>query len=117
MVQYDPTVIVKFAEGLYKKARQIIASYTLLGVLVGAALGFVLPMIGGNKGPTIEMWSKILAALGALLFGTMAYSAALAKVFHLKLTAQTALCQMMIEANTRPRGMAAPHTGFSQAAV
>jgi hypothetical protein len=96
MVKYDPDVIQKFAERLYKKARSIIASFVLLGVLIGAGGGFALTLALPNSSVGIA-----LAAAGAVLVGFIGYTIGVERSFHLRLAAQTALCQMMIEANTR----------------
>jgi hypothetical protein len=107
MVSYDPAVIQSFAERLYKKARQVIATWTLLGVIVGAVIGFVM---GGLIGTAIKSASGqpivIATGVGAVLLGLFGYSVGVERAFHLKLKAQLALCQLMTEANTRQaRGM------------
>lgn len=49
-VQYDPKIIVTFAERLYAEAASIIRTYTLLGVLMGVVAGTVL-LMAGSAGP------------------------------------------------------------------
>lgn len=116
MVQYDPSVIQQFAEAMYKKARCIIVSYTLMGIVVGAAIGgMVAPNVSNpNDASTLSM---ILAVIGAFILGAAANNYAQIKMFHLKLTAQTALCQMAIEANTRVHESVVPHSEPVRAAA
>ncbi|MFT5469137.1 MAG: hypothetical protein ACI8UO_004252, partial [Verrucomicrobiales bacterium] len=92
-IQYDPAIIQKFANALYKRARSIVAVMTLLGVLVGGVVGF---------GMGHESDSALPFVLGGMfLAGFIGYLVGQARVFALKLQAQIALCQMHIESNTR----------------
>ena len=92
MTQYDPGVIQHFADKLYQKARRIVAVRTVLGVVTGLAVGFILSSRLHITGADI---------IGAALFGFFGYQSGMERSFSLVLQAQTALCQMMIEANTR----------------
>lgn len=85
-MQYDPKVIVEFATRLYSRASSIIATYT--GILVGAGAGGA---IGHGPG----------ALIGAVVIGAIGYSVGSEKAFQYRLQAQTALCQVQIETNTR----------------
>ena len=87
-MEYDPKVIVEFASRLYARANSVIATYTILGVLVGAGAGSAL---GHGAG----------ALIGAVIVGSIGYSMGSEKAFQYKLQAQMALCQVKIEANTR----------------
>jgi len=104
MLSYDLAVIQQFAEMLYKRARQIVATYTFLGLLIGGVSGFFLGATLGHRQPNADQWTWTGAGGGAVLIGALCYSAAMAKVFQMRLSAQTALCQMMIERNTRAPG-------------
>lgn len=42
MTQYEPAVIQKFADLLYKRARSIIRSYAVFGAMCGIGAGVVL---------------------------------------------------------------------------
>lgn len=88
MQNYDPKVINEFANRLYKRARSIIATYTLAGLLAGAVGGLM------TKEP-------IVAIIAGLLGGALGYTMGRDKAFSLKLEAQTALCQVQIETNSR----------------
>lgn len=92
MVQYDRDLIQKFAEKLYKKANGVIASYTIVGLLLGAVGGYFLgDSMGGG------MTTTVIVAVVVALIG---FAIGQEKAFMLKLQAQTALCQMKIEQNT-----------------
>lgn len=86
-MQYDPKIIEQFAENLYARAKSIIITYTVMGMILGAVGGTaLLPVIG--------------TGIGAVLFGAIGFSLGRDKAFHLKLEAQIALCQVKIERNT-----------------
>lgn len=88
MVNYDPGVIKTFAKLLYERANTVIAVNTVIGVIVGAAAG---KFAFGNGG----------MAVLAFIAGAIGYLIGSQKAFLLKLQAQTALCQVQIEQNTR----------------
>lgn len=95
--KYDPTVIQTFADRLYAEAEGIVTRYAVAGFLFGAAAG---ASVGGAAvgGTTAALALGVcLGALGAALAAYSAY----AKVFELRLRAQTALCQVQIELNSR----------------
>lgn len=86
-MQYDPKVIMEFAERLYSRANSIIISYTIIGIIIGGAGG----MVSG---------SGVVAAIAAVFVGAIGYYMGTEKAFQYKLQAQTALCQIQIEKNT-----------------
>ena len=92
MINYDANMIYKFAEKLYKKANLVIASYTLLGLILGIVGG----MFFGNANGGGETTIKVVAIIAALI----GFEVGRGKAFLLKLQAQTALCQVKIEQNT-----------------
>jgi hypothetical protein len=85
-VTYDETVIVEFANRLYARSTFIVVLYLALGAALGAAVaaGFSLPLLLGG-------------CVGAVLGGIFGNE----RAFALRLMAQTALCQLQIERNTR----------------
>ena len=86
--EYDPKIIQEFSDRLYSQAKNIVASYTFFGeLLLGAAgLGFGDGAVG---------------LFGVFLGGAIGYYMGKEKAFGLKLQAQTALCQVQIEQNTK----------------
>ena len=77
MVQYDPDVIQNFAEKLYKKANSIIASYTIVGLLLGAVGGYFLDELIGGGMTTTTVVAVIVSLIG--------FAAGQEKAFMLKL--------------------------------
>ena len=93
-VVYDPRLIETFAGKLYEQAASIVSTWTLLGALFGGVFGL---LAGARFG------SELLGAgLAAIVAGGIGYTLAQPRAFLLKLQAQQALCQVRIEANTRP---------------
>lgn len=98
MLAYDSKIIYEFAARLYKQANSIIAIYTVVGALIGGIGGYV----AGESNSTI-------ALVGAVILGALGFYIGREKAFALKLHAQTALCQVAIEENTRSRGVQGGH--------
>ena len=88
MVAYDPAVIRQFAESLYDRANSIVVMHTILGGVIGGAAG------GLFKGTTAALIGAAVAAAVGCYLGIQ-------KAFLLRLQAQTALCQVQVEENTR----------------
>lgn len=88
-VRYDPAVIQRYANGMYAQATQTVIVFTVVGLAIGAV---ALYLVGREPGLLI---GGIVGAVVGYLYGEGRASA-------LRLAAQTALCQVAIEANTRP---------------
>ena len=88
MLSYDPIVIEKFAQKLYGRATSIVLSYSIVGIILGAAAGLYT-----NQSSATFVLAGFAGVVGFLL-GSQ-------KAFLLKLQAQTVLCQVQIEKNTR----------------
>ena len=105
MTEYDPDVIQKFVDTLYRKANGIIAIHTLLGLLGGGVAGFVgvAGIIHGQKTSpdAAGMAALFVATICAFAGGAIGHNLGSAKALQIKLAAQTALCQKQIEINTR----------------
>ncbi|MBN1954346.1 MAG: hypothetical protein JW900_04760 [Anaerolineae bacterium] len=108
MVEYDPRIIQQFADRLYRKATTAIVLSTILGVLFGGAGGFTLGLSTGAL--LAQDSSSVLSGavvglvgglVGAVLFALMGFLGGRERAFRLRLQAQTALCQLKIEENTR----------------
>jgi hypothetical protein len=101
-LRYDSTVIHEVAERLYSAAAVTEVIWSLIGLLLGIPFGWVSgarweqtmtgALIGGAFGLGIGYWVGHLRAL------------------TLRFTAQMALCQAQIEANTRPASKEDGHT-------
>lgn len=123
MVSYDPSVIRGFADDLYRQATVMVRVAAITGFLLGGGVGGA---IGAKAGPVREVRidqstdpsqiGRVIArdeysGLGlfagftgvGVLCAFLARSMAEARASALRLQAQTALCQVTIEENTRKR--------------
>jgi hypothetical protein len=96
MAEYDPQIIQKFADRLYRRARTVTVITTILFILIGGSAGLVANVPFGGDEPSI-----IGASVGAVFLGAIGFVLGREGAFRLKLQAQTALCQIKIEENTR----------------
>lgn len=109
MVAYDPSVIQKYVDRLYRRATTIIITSTIGSVLGGGLFGFMLGLLfdqGSLELPSSlsldELGTELVASLiGAVLFGLIGFLSGRQRAFLLRLQAQVALCQAKIEENTR----------------
>ena len=98
MVHYDSTVIQAMADKLHSQARFIELIWALFGfVFIGAFLAAGGAMID-------ESMTVMAGAVGGVLGAAGGFSHGRAKAFTLRLTAQTALCQVQIERTTAESG-------------
>lgn len=104
MVKYDAAVIYDFADRLYRKARWIAVQYGAAGAGLGLVATVLLSMLKGSFSIPIGAEPLVLMFVGGLI----GVARGVDKGFHLRLEAQKALCQVAIEANTRPRAPAQP---------
>lgn len=96
-VSYDENVIVTFAERLYRRAATIVLAYAFLGGLIGAlVVGGVA--VGSHIHSDSTAGIGVVVALIGVVLGAIVGSE---RAFALRLQAQTALCQVQIERNTR----------------
>jgi len=109
MIQYDPSIILLNARRLYSQATVLIITSTIMCALFGAALGYGFVSFFDNiKNLSSDFnWlplsgSAITGLLaGAIILGFLGFLGGQQRAFMLKLQAQTALCQLKIEENTR----------------
>jgi hypothetical protein len=101
--RYDPSVIIEYASGLYWMATVWIVAYSVVGLLAGLLGGRIL-----NSGI-----SMLIGAIAGLVIG---YLLGEARARDLRLRAQLALCQVQIEANTRPDSRASKRGDVKHAA-
>lgn len=92
MPRYEASIIERFAEKLYARANWTIAIYTL----IGAAVGF-----GGSFYFALQAREEWIYILGIVVGAAIGFYMGTQRAFMLKLQAQTALCQIEIERNTR----------------
>jgi hypothetical protein len=85
---YDSNIIKQFAENLYTQATVTIVLFTAAGFFIPLLFGFFMDSVG------VGFIAGILLGVGGYFYGQ-------SRAFQLKLQAQTALCQVKIEENTR----------------
>lgn len=98
-MNFDPGIIETFAHQLYRRASRIVLMYALqyilLGVCSGALVYYFLPA------PIAHEFGGVIAGVTPFLFLLIGLSIGNERAFNLRLQAQTALCQLQIERNTR----------------
>ncbi|RKH63173.1 hypothetical protein [Corallococcus aberystwythensis] len=99
-VRYDPSVIQEHAEDLYSRASRLAMLYGFMGIVFGAAIGFILSASAEDLRPVALTGG---AVIGVIIGASMGRS----RAFALELQAQVALCQVATEANTRRTAEAA----------
>ena len=87
--QYDPQVLQTFADMLYAQARRLVITGAILGALVVGGVALVAAKSG------------VAGIIGALVGVLIGMALGQSRAFALRLQAQTALCQLSIEKNTR----------------
>lgn len=97
MTSYDPEVLQKFADSLYRRAARIVFLYGFVGLVVGLVTGGI---IAGTAKDNVGLSSPGFI-WGVVILGTvLGVFLGREKGFSLKLEAQRTLCQMRIERNT-----------------
>ncbi len=102
MTTYDPAFIQRFADRLYSRAAIAVVTSAVLGLLIGFLLA---PMLLQNL--PVAIATRCPDWLVAVVLGAIGCAQGLERSFALRLQAQTALCQVEIERNTRPNGSGA----------
>ncbi|MDI6732474.1 MAG: hypothetical protein QME51_00540 [Planctomycetota bacterium] len=93
-IQYDSKIIYEFAERLYDKAGSVVATYTIIGIILGGGGGALVgTTFRGGEGTIVA------AIIGMVILGIIGYSIGSEKAFWIKSQAQQALCQVQIEQN------------------
>ena len=98
MMLYKPNVIQEYAIHLYAKANTIGRNYMILFALGGGAAALAVAQVWLKFSWTGTLITVLVSALVFLFVGR---SAGQSKAFYLGLQAQTVLCQVQIEENTR----------------
>jgi hypothetical protein len=109
MPRYDESVIKQFAQDLYDEADNAVWQAGLGGAIRGGLLGAVATTVlwfvskrwgSGLHLPDLGFLGTVITIVPATACAIIDASAAQRRVFQLRLEAQTALCQMMIQRNT-----------------
>lgn len=95
---YDPELLQKYADALYRRAATLAVSYFVRGCLLGyAAALLALFLASKQQGAPDFYWPIVPALLIGVAFGIHGRH----KAWMLRLEAQRGLCQSQIEENTR----------------
>lgn len=97
MVQYNLKIIYGFAERLSKRANRTVATHVTLWASFGGIGGLVVTLWLHAE----EESAGVVGLLFLLIFGAIGFLRGREKAFELRLHAQTVLCQVKIEENTR----------------
>ncbi len=97
---YDPTIIERFAEHLYGKARSFVVGSIAVGAALGAAFGAIPLTPLGDAWPIPSIFGVATMLAGGICGGLCGYVIGDTRAFGYKLQAQTALLQLQIERNT-----------------
>jgi hypothetical protein len=100
-VDYDPEVIERFAESLYRKAISAQKGSIVVGVVIGAVFGGIPLTSIGDTWPVPHAFGFATLLVGAIVGGLVGYVIGDARSFGYKLQAQAALCQVEIQRNTQ----------------
>jgi hypothetical protein len=95
MVEYDPKVIEEFARRLYSQSK----ATTMRHFCIGLSFGVII--FGGISAALVHGYDALIISIGAFIGAVMGYGSGQGKAFEQRLQAQSALCQVRIESNTR----------------
>lgn len=98
MIDYDPTQAKQLASRLNLRAGLSTLVSSALGIAIGmVASPYILQSLPGNLSVNLPGW------LCLVVFGVLGFLQGMERGFQLRLQAQTLLCQIQIEENTRGR--------------
>lgn len=96
MTTYDPAVIQRFADRLYARAALSLVASTILGGLIGLVTApFLLQALPPGLSLRCPDWVPVI------VLGLLGLGQGFERGAQMRLQAQTALCQLQIERNTR----------------
>jgi hypothetical protein len=101
MVSYDSRVLQQFADSLFAKARNIVITYGILGLLIGGSIGLGASVFAPTGRGAIPMLGQLVLWIPTVMGLAVGLNQGQMKAFMLRLEAQRTLCQLQIEANTR----------------
>ena len=101
-MNYDETIIKRYAKSLYNHADLILFLFVIFGILIGLLVGFVIGDLLNSFVRYDSSNSQLGLLIGGLLGAVLGGIIGQGRAFQLKLQAQIALCQAQIEKNTRP---------------
>jgi hypothetical protein len=106
--QFDPTVIERYAEMLYRKADSVRVGSAVTGAVLGVLFGAAPVSPLGTYLPIPSTFGMATILLGALLGGFIGYAVGQGRAFRIRLQAQMVLFQLQLERNTAGQAPAPP---------
>lgn len=97
---YNPKVLQKYADELYSKADLIVLATAAKYGFLAFVTTFVLCVLVSTLDSADRLFASLAVAVLGVIFGVITGQA---KAFQFRLEAQRTLCQVQMEANTRPR--------------
>lgn len=100
-VRYDPSILRKFATELYNEADSVLIAAAVRGFAIWGGISVVCGYVMSDTGDGRTTTAIIVGCGGGLVGAFVGRLGALAQANSLRVQAQTALCQVEIERNTR----------------
>ena len=112
MAKYDSGILQDYADSLYRKAAWITFKCSTLGAITGVVIALIL--VYGVRAPNAESWGTPALVIFGIIGALIGFAIGQRRAFQYRLQAQTVLCQMQIEYNTRQKPRPEQETPRSQ---
>src|ERR1700690_4204247 len=96
---FDPSIIEKYADHLYRRAASLVMGATVTGAIIGAIFGG-MPLTHYVHWPIPHSAGYATAMIGALIGGFIGHVVGESRAFGLRIQAQMALHQLRVDQNT-----------------
>jgi hypothetical protein len=100
MAEFDPSIIHRYAERLYRKAASVVLGSVIAGAFFGALIGAVPLTSLGSSWPIPSNVALALPLIGALAGGLIGYVVGSSRALGIRYQAQLVLHQLQLERNT-----------------
>lgn len=98
--RFDPTVIERYAQQLYRKSHSVRTGFAFVGAAVGVVFGAAPVSPLGSYLPVPGSFGPATILLGGLLGALLGYVVGEGRSFRIQLQAQLMLFQLQLERNT-----------------
>lgn len=102
MAKYDSGILQDYADSLYRKAAWVTFWCGIVGAIIGVVIALILAygVFSAQSADSSNTAASVVFGIVGALIGV---AIGQRRSFEYRLQAQTVLCQMQIEYNTRPR--------------